>query len=290
MCKNKFYLKNYSLFTNSIINVINRNYHFFFDFELLGTDSSQIIKFEHNHPAYLFLNTTDNLGHFFIDNFFHFYYIFRQNPKKTYISVRNQFQRDFIASAIDKKYLIFLDSQKTYELNNIFVTPTGRDLRVYSDYLEVIEEIRDNVFTSLQITPNRTSNTIYARADLSRKNLINIDRDFLAKHNWQEVFMASMDFHSTVSLLSRIKNFTQMVGAGVFNLIFLDKNTNVLEVNPLRENSWAYRFGLSKMCNFDLFVSKSLQATDDPRQHSDFDAHVIFCDDLRDKMVSHFSL
>lgn len=96
--------------------------------------------------------------------------------------------------------------------------------------------------------------------------------------------MASMDFNSTASLLSSAKNLTQMVGAGVFNLIFLDKNTNVLEVNPLRENSWALRLGLSKMCNFDLFVSSSLLATDDPKQHiSDLDAHVIFCEDLRYK-------
>lgn len=220
-----------------------------------------------------------------------FYYIFRKNPKETFISVANQFQKDFIASVVDKKYLIFLDSRMTYKLNNIFVTSEGRDLRVYGDYLEVVEEIRDRVFTSLNIIPNRTNNFIYTRADLSSKNLVNIDKDFLAKHNWQEVHMASMDFNSTASLLSSAKNLTQMVGAGVFNLIFLDKNTNVLEVNPLRENSWALRLGLSKMCNFDLFVSSSLLATDDPKQHiSDLDAHVIFCEDLRDKMVRHFSL
>jgi len=291
MFQNKFYLQNYKLFTNSIITARNRNYHFFHDLELLRADSSRIIRYEDDCPAYLFLSHNNNIAHFFIDSFFHFYYIFRKNPKKTYISVFNQFQKDFIASVIDKKYLIFLDRQITYELNNIFVISEGRDLRAYDDYLEVVEEIRDKAFTSLNIIPNRTNNIIYTRADLSRKNLINVDQDFLAKHHWQEVLMANMDFHRTVRLLSSTKNLTQMVGAGVFNLIFLDKNTNVLEVNPLRENSWAHRFGLSKMCNFDLFVSKNLQATDDPQQHtSDLDAHVIFCDDLRDKMVSHFSL
>ena len=103
--------------------------------------------------------------------------------------------------------------------------------------------------------------------------------------------MANMDFHSTVSLLFGTKNFTQMVGAGVFNLIFLDKNTNVLEINPLRENSWAHRYGLAEMCNFDFFVSTNLQATDHPQQYiPNLDAHVFFCDDLRDKMVRHLSL
>ena len=179
----------------------------------------------------------------------------------------------------------------TYELNNIFVSSEGRDLRVYDDYLEVVEEIRDKAFTSLNIIPKRTNNIIYTRADLRSKNLVNIDQAFLTKYNWQEVLMASMDFHSTVSLLSSAKNLTQMVGAGVFNLIFLDKNTNALKVNPLRDNSWARRFGLSKMCNFDLFVSSNLLPTDEPQQHtSDLDAHVIFCEGLRGKMIRHFSL
>ena len=72
MSQNKFYLQNYKLFTNSIITARNRNYHFFYDLDLLRADSSQIIRYENDCPAYLFLALNSNLGHFLLKAFFVF--------------------------------------------------------------------------------------------------------------------------------------------------------------------------------------------------------------------------
>jgi hypothetical protein len=68
-----------------------------------------------------------------------------------------------------------------------------------------------------------------------------------------------------------------MVGAGVFNLLFLDDDVRVLEINPYRNNSWAQMFGLSKLCKFNVVISNNLEHSNAAAQDElILDSHVYF--------------
>ena len=227
---------------------------------------------------YLIIIHTDNIAHFFHDTFFPFYMEWRKKKKRVCVSIKgNHFQREFLESVIDPKDLIFLDYETAYSFSELIVTPEGRDLKLYPDYLEVCEELKNICFAKHGITENRNQNLIYGRNELSRKNLLNIDQDCLKQNNIQQVFLSKLSFKDYLATLANAKTFTYMVGAGVFNLLFLDPHVRVLEINPYRNNSWAQMFGMSNLTQFRVVISQNLANSDAATQdEAILDSHVYF--------------
>jgi hypothetical protein len=227
---------------------------------------------------YLLLIHTDNIAHFFHDVFFPFYLEWRKNKKRVCVSIKgNSFQREFLESLIDPKDLIFLDDDTAYAFSDLIVTPEGRDLKIYPDYQEICREIKAICFAKHGISESRTKNLIYGRNELSRKNLLKIDQDFLNANSIEQVFLSKLSFKDYLVTLASADTFTYVVGAGVFNLLFLDDDVRVLEINPYRNNSWAQMFGLSKLCKFNVVISNNLEHSNAAAQDElILDSHVYF--------------
>ena len=86
-----------------------------------------------------------------------------------------------------------------------------------------------------------------------------------------------MSFRDYLDTLAKAETFTYMVGAGVFNLLFLDSSVRVLEINPYRNNSWAQMFGMSNLCQFHVVVSQNLTNSSAATQDETIlDSHVYF--------------
>jgi len=227
---------------------------------------------------YLIIIHTDNIAHFFHDIFFPFYIEWRKHKKRVCVSIKGDvFQKEFLESIIDPKDLIFLDYETAYSFSSLTVTPEGRDLKIYPDYLNICKEIKELCFSHHNIVENRTINLIYGRNELSRKNLLNINQDFLKKNGIQQVFLSKLSFKDYLTTLASAKTFTYMVGAGVFNLLFLGSEVRVLEINPDRNNSWAQMFGLSNLCQFSVLISHNLASSHAATQDETIlDSHVYF--------------
>jgi hypothetical protein len=227
---------------------------------------------------YLLLIHTDNIAHFFHDVFFPFYVEWRKNKKRVCVSIKGDcFQREFLESVINPQDLIFLDYNIAYSFSKLIITPEGRDLKIYPEYLDICREIKNICFASHNIVEIRNKNLIYGRNELSRKNLLDIDQQFLKVNNITEVFLSKLSFRDYLDTLAKAKTFTYMVGAGVFNLLFLDSSVRVLEINPYRNNSWAQMFGLSNLCQFNVVVSQNLSSSSAATQdEAILDSHVYF--------------
>ncbi len=231
---------------------------------------------------YLLIIHTDNIAHFFHDVFFPFYVQWRSKKKPACVSIKgDRFQKEFLESVIEPKDLIFLDYETAYSFSDLIITPEGRDLKVYPDYLTICKEIKNICFANYSISENRAHHLIYGRNELSRKNLLDINQEFLQQHHIQQVFLSKLSFEEYLRTLASAKTFTYMVGAGVFNLLFLNSEVRVLEINPHRNNSWAEMFGLSRLCQFNVIVSQNLSnsaaATQDEAildSHVYFDKHI----------------
>jgi hypothetical protein len=138
----------------------------------------------HGEEFYLLLIHTNNIAHFFHDVFFPFYVEWRKNKRRVCVSIKgDHFQREFLESVIDPQDLIFLDYNTAYSFSNLIITPEGRDLKIYPEYLDICREIKNICFTKHHISEARSKNLIYGRNELSRKNLLDIDQEFLKLNN-----------------------------------------------------------------------------------------------------------
>jgi hypothetical protein len=227
---------------------------------------------------YLLLIHTDNIAHFFHDVFFPFYVEWRKNKKRVCVSIKgDHFQREFLESIIGPQDLIFLDYEATYSFSDLIITPEGRDLKIYPEYLDICQEIKNTCFAKHSIVEARNKNLIYGRNELSRKNLLNIDQQFLKANNIEQVFLSKLGFRDYLDALAKAETLTYMVGAGVFNLLFLDSSVRVLEINPYRNNSWAQMFGMSNLCQFNVVISNNLANSSAATQdEAILDSHVYF--------------
>jgi hypothetical protein len=279
------------LFTKKAISVKNDRVHFIRRWSLFPFNLKT--KNLEGESFYLLIIHTDNIAHFFHDVFFPFYLEWRNNKKRVCVSIKgNVFQREFLESVIDPSDLIFLDYDTVYSFSDLIVTPEGRDLQIYPNYQEICREIKSRCFTSHDIVEIRTKNLIYGRNELSRKNLLNIDQEFLKENAIEQVFLSKLSFKDYLNTLASAKTFTYMVGAGVFNLLFLDDDVKVLEINPHRNNSWAEMFGLSKLCRFNVVISNNLEHSSAAAQdelildsHVHFDQHIAKA--ITDLITSH---
>ena len=146
-------------------------------------------------------------------------------------------------------------------------------------------EIKHRCFSKHGITEARTKNLLYGRNELRRKNLLDIDQHFLSENNIELVFLSTLSFKDYLSTLATARTFTYMVGAGVFNLLFLDSDVEVLEINPHRNNSWAEMFGLSRLCRFSVIVSNNLKPSSAAAQDElILDSHVYFDQSISNAM------
>jgi len=242
----------------------------------------------HGEEFFLLLIHTDNIAHFFHDVFFPFYVKWRKNKKRVCVSIKgDRFQREFLESVIDPQNLIFLDYNAAYSFSNLIITPEGRDLKIYPEYLDICREIKNICFTKHDISEARSKNLIYGRNELSRKNLLDIDQEFLKLNNIEQVFLSKLSFRDYLDTLAKAKTFTYMVGAGVFNLLFLDSSVSVLEINPYRNNSWAQMFGMSNLCQFNVIVSRNIANSSAATQdEAILDSHVYFDTQIKIAIMS----
>jgi hypothetical protein len=264
------------LYSKKSIHVKNDRVHFHKRWSLMPIKTKGINL--EGEAFYLLIIHTDNIAHFFHDVFFPFYIEWRKNKKRVCVSIKgNAFQREFLETIFDARDLIFLDFDTPYLFSDLIVTPEGRDLQIYPDYQDICREIKEICFAKHAIVEKRTKNLIYGRNELSRKNLLNIDQDFLKANDIELVFLSKLSFRDYLNTLASAHTFTYMVGAGVFNLLFLNKDVRVLEINPHRNNSWAQMFGLSQLCKFNVVISNNLEHSSAAAQDElILDSHVNF--------------
>ena len=277
------------LYSKKSISVKNDRVHYARRWSLLPIDLE--VENLEGEEFYLLIIHTDNIAHFFHDVFFPFYLEWRKNKKRVCVSIKgNTFQREFLESIIDPKDLVFLDYDKAYAFSKLVLTPEGRDLKIYPDYQEICREIKEICFAKHSISEVRTKNLIYGRNELSRKNLLNIDQAFLKANNIEQVFLSKLSFKDYLQTLANAHTFTYMVGAGVFNLLFLNDDVRVLEINPYRNNSWAQMFGLSTLCDFNVVISNNLEHSAAAAQDElILDSHVNFDEQIAEKITKLIS-
>jgi len=295
---------NFAVIKNSVFSVCayaakNRSYNFDCTNAVLDGEGAIHLSEE----CYLLTVEHGNLGHFFHDQFFPLFKLWRKNPKKilaiictseqaaTTIGANDDVIYDFIAATFGAANIVRGSPTIKYTMPSLIVPPEGRDLRKTFNYIKICREIAKRCIRGLNIQENvRKRNTIllYTRLGLERKNLLGVDPAFLSCHGISLVELHCLSLRDQVLALMEAKVFIYVVGAGVFNLLFVHPDCKVLEINPFQNNSWAIKFGLSKVCNFSTYISTNIQRSDSVIQGDwRLDAHVLLDEKLQIHIAKH---
>jgi hypothetical protein len=238
--------------------VDNRELNFIDDTIDLDNMNVRVERIERD-DFFLFHVKYDNIGHFFHDHFFIFYCYWRLNKGKVLVQIHNTFYYDFIKATLGDEYIELQRSDTIYVFNNLnIIGEFHRDLKVVDNFIGICNEIKYNCFNYYGITENRTRSVIYGRNDLNRKRLLEINYEFMSNNNIEIINnMSTYTFYETLILLSQVKSLIYMFGAGITYLIFLSKDTNVLEIHPNENDSWAMKFGLNELCKHNIIISNN---------------------------------
>ena len=127
---------------------------------------------------------------------------------------------------------------------------------------------------------------MHTRNGLERKKIIDIDIDFIKYNNINIVELHELSMYEQVKILSQTRILIYVVGAGVFNLLFMSNDSKVLEINPYKDNSWALKFGMSNLCQFKKYVTKNIQESKKTIQGDwRLDANIKFDEKLKNEIL-----
>jgi hypothetical protein len=223
--------------------------------------------------CYVLIVEHGNIGHFFHDQFFQLYKLWRKKPRKifaviktdnsaaTYIGVNDQNIIDFIGSVFGNENILYGDISKNYIFSFLIIPPKGPNLRTTIGYKKICNEIRDRCYRSFNINKDNQRKKIifHTRHGLERKKIIGIDANFIKKNDIDIVELHNLNMYEQIKVLSEAKILIYVVGAGVFNLLFMSNDSKVLEINPYKDNSWAIKFGMSNLCKFSKYVTNDIK-------------------------------
>jgi hypothetical protein len=127
---------------------------------------------------------------------------------------------------------------------------------------------------------------MYSRSNQKRKKLLGINPAICQRLGIIDVDLNALNFRESLEILASAKSFIYIVGASVFNLLFLDKSVKVLDINPLVNNSWAPLFGLSDNCDYYNHIASKVTPSEDARQTDPLlDANIIYDYDIEDAIT-----
>jgi hypothetical protein len=295
--KQRFIINNKKIYYKSWCIFINNSYNH----EKIKI--KEINKIESIHIpeiCYVLLVEHGNIGHFFHDQFFQLYKLWRKKPRTifaiiktsssaaTNIGVNDQNIMDFINSVFGKENILYGDVSKQYIFPFLIIPPKGPSLNTTIDYKKLCVEIRNRCFKSLNIDINHTRKKIvlHTRNGLERKKIIGIDTNFTKNNDITIVELHNLSMYEQIKTLSEARVLIYVVGAGVFNLLFMSHDSKVLEINPYKENSWAIKFGMSNLCQFSKYVTNDIQASLKTIQGDwRLDADITFNENLKNEIL-----
>jgi hypothetical protein len=203
-----------------------------------------------------------------------------------------RFQMDFLDAVLGVENIVWAEYDKAYQVTELKFADQNRDSRLTECCLDIFNEIKFKCFKRFGLSEDRFERVLFSRSSQKRKSLVGVDSVFLEEWGLLDVDLTCMDFRSTVELLAKTEIFVYMVGASVFSLLFLNTQALAIEVNPLKDNSWARMFGLADTCIHKVVIANDLSESEDPWQGDRaLDSNVLFSVSLRHEVeaqISHF--
>ena len=134
----------------------------------------------------------------------------------------------------------FYDTDLNIEFNNCnYLThPNNRwvikDKKkgVSTEYKNLINELRKEVTKNKVSNKNIPKYILISRLNSTRRRLLNEDNLFnqLKKHGFKKIFFEKLSYEKQIELSMNCKIMIGYHGAGLTNLIFMKKNTHLIEI------------------------------------------------------------
>ena len=184
-----------------------------------------------------------NYYHWICESIFRLWMVKRQLDRVTLVLPEYYKDADFITGSLEP-----------FKLKNIFYIPNGKSLIVKNLYLPQIKPVcdsynavhlkqvskfyRDYVWLEKKITVKKIERLYVSRQLASRRKVINEDEilPVIKKHGFTIFYPENHTFLEQVAIFSRVRYLVGTHGSGLTNLLFMAKDTSLLELHKNKTN------------------------------------------------------
>jgi len=154
---------------------------------------------------------------------------------------------------------ILLDRKKHYLVNELLISTHVAPSGNYNE--EIINHISEKLIAS-ENSIDSTNNAKYERIWVSRQNTkIRKESNFkdleiiLNKHKFKIVVLENLKYNDQVSIFKNTKFLAGVHGAGLMNMLYMEKGTKILEVRSRHDSKNNCYFSLASALKIKYFYS-----------------------------------
>ena len=151
---------------------------------------------------------------------------------------------------------IVLDREKTYLVKELLfsshVAPAGN----YNE--EIINSVSNKIKkTSVKKNSKPIRKIWISREKAPMRNVTNIKEveEVLKEYKYEKIYLEDMSTEKQIQIINEAKVVSGLQGAGLNNILFMDKNTNILEVRDRNDNHNNCYFSLASALNINFYYA-----------------------------------
>ena len=147
-----------------------------------------------------------------------------------------------------------LDKNQIYKLKEVVIISKTAQTGNYNKY--ILDNLVKRFFSfskKEKSSPNK--NLFILRKQKRGRNIKNLHEieSILEKYNFETIEFENFNFKEKIKLLSNCKNLVGIFGSGLTNMIFMKKNTNVIEIRRKNDDKNNAFFSLASSMNINYF-------------------------------------
>ena len=171
--------------------------------------------------------------------------------KKPYVVLPEKLKIKFIISSL-KKFKIkffFLSKNNNYTFKKLTyigeLYPSGNPRKKIIEKLKNLVKFKDNKSARIYISRNKSNR----RKIINEKSLIKV----LKKYNFKTIYSEKLTFQKQISIFSSAKYILGLHGAGLSNILWMNKKTFLLELRPEKDLFLNCYFNLANLLDINYY-------------------------------------
>lgn len=173
--------------------------------------------------------------------------------------VREDFyKKEFVRESLDflKFNFIVLKENQKYKIKNLRIVSKTAKTGNYNEEIlsSLIKRFKDS--SRKNEIKNGKNLFVLRTPNLPRSILNNLElNDLLKKYNFEFVQFEKLDFNEKIEILNNCKNLVGVFGSGLTNILFMNQNTNLIEIRERGDSHNNAFFSLSSALKVNYYYS-----------------------------------
>lgn len=172
------------------------------------------------------------------------------------------YKKEFVKESLkilNFKYLV-LKTNHRYKINNLKIVSKTAKTGNYNEQLlsSLITNFKEaSIYTKKDKKHDQEKNYFIFRSENLPRSIFNISdlNILLKKYNYEFIQFEKHNFIQKIEKLKNCKNLVGVFGSGLTNMLFMNKNTNIVEIREVLDSHNNAFFSLASALNINYYYS-----------------------------------